>query len=255
MKYKNPFKNSAGLSMIEILIAAVLGVIVVGVVVSMFVQEDKAIKRESEETNIRAKGRYLIKTLAEEVRMAGFGLPPGLGVTDISASDSITFRSNLDDVRTTTPPGSEGTVAVASGASSIAVVNGSGFSDGDLIAVYDPNFQISELNTVSGSPTSGSIPVSTPVSSDYTYTANARLVTINKYNTVILYQDGTSIKKSVDGTVSTLIDDPSISSLEFTYDAGTASNVKKIAITLEMVDPEDTTDGVIDFETDVTLRN
>lgn len=244
-----------GASLIEILIGSVLGIIVVGAVATMFIKEDKLISKESEDTDIRAKGRHLIKFLAEEVRMAGFGLPPGLGVTDVSASDSVTFRSNLFDVRTTTPPGSEGTNAITSGSNSITVVDGSEFSDGDNIVIYDPSFRTSELNTVSGTPTSSTIPLGTAAGSNFTYSKNSKLVTINKYNTVILYQDGTAIKKSIDGTVSTLISDPSISSLQFAYDSGTAADVTKIEITLEMVDPEDTSQGVIEFESDIALRN
>ncbi len=252
---KSNFKNSKGASLIEILIGAMLGVIVLGVVITIYVKEDKVISKESEDTDIRAKGRHLIKFLAEEVRMAGFGLPPGMGVTDISASNSVTFRSNLFDVRTSTPPGSAGTIAIGSGSNSITVVDGSEFSNGDNIVIYDPSFRASELNTVSGSPTSTSIPLGSATGSDFTYSKNSKLVTINKYNSVILYQDGTAIKKSIDGTVSTLISDPSISSLQFTYDAGTAADVTKIAISLEMVDPDDATEGVIEFESDISLRN
>lgn len=255
MKFKNIFKNTQGASLIEILIGAVLGVLVLGIVITMFIKEDKLISKESEETDIRAKGRHLIKFLAEEVRMAGFGLPPGMGVTDVSASDSVTFRSNLFDVRTTTPPGSEGTNAIASGSNTITVIDGSEFSNGDNIVIYDPSFRTSELNTVSGSPTATTIPIGTAAGSDFTYSKNSKLVTINKYNTVILYQDGTAIKKNIDGTITTLISDPSISSLQFTYDSGTAADVTKIEITLEMVDPNNVTEGVIEFESDISLRN
>ena len=75
------------------------------------------------------------------------------------------------------------------------MVNGSEFADGDNIVIYDPSFRISELNTVNGSPTLSSIPIGTAAGSDFTYSKNSKLVTINKYNTVILYQDGAAIKK------------------------------------------------------------
>ncbi len=259
MQIKNPLKtfvkDSRGYTLIEVLIAAAIGVIVLGAVVSIFVQEDKVIQKESEETNIRAKGRHLIKVLAKEIRMAGFGLPPNLGVTDISTANSVTFRANLNDVRTSTPPGGVGTNAVVLGDTSITVVDGSGFSNGDNIVIYDPNFRDYELNSVSGSPTATSIPLGTAVASTYTYATNSRLVTVNKYNTVIIYQDGTAVKKSIDGTVSTIISDSSISALTFTYDSATAAGVDKIGITLTMVDPDDAADGVIEFNTDVSLRN
>jgi Tfp pilus assembly protein PilW len=261
MQIKKPFhfmkflKGSRGFSMIEILIASTLGVIVLGVMVSMFVQEDKIIQRQSEHTDIRAKGRHLIKVLAKEIRMAGFGLPPDVGVTDISATDSVTFLVNLDDVRTSTPPGAAGTNAVTLGDSTITVVNGSGFSDGDDIVIYDPSFRVYELNTVSGSPAATTIPLGSTVASTYTYTSNSRLVTVNQYNTVIIYQDGTAVKKSIDGTITTIISDPSISALTFTYDSATAAGVDKIGITLTMVDPNNASLGVIEFNSDVSLRN
>lgn len=98
-------------------------------------------------------------------------------------------------MRTKTPPGSEGTNAIRSGANSITVVNRSEFADGDNIVSYDPSFRVSELNTVSGTPTSTSIPIEM------------------------------------------------------------AADVAKIGISLEMVDPNDTTAGVIDFKSDIVLRN
>lgn len=180
-------KNSRGYTLVELLIAGAMGALMLGVVVSIFVKEDQVIQKETEETNIRAKGRHLLKVIAKEIRMAGFGLPPDVGVTDISATDSITFRSNLDDVRTTTPPGSVGTNAVAQNDTSITVVNGSGFSNGDSIVIYDPGFRDFELNTISGSPSATSLPLGTAVASTYTYATNSRLVTVNKFNTVIIF--------------------------------------------------------------------
>jgi Tfp pilus assembly protein PilW len=253
--YKKYFQNSLGYTLVEVFIAGVMGVILLGVVVSVFVKEDQVIQKESEETNIRAKGRHLLKVLAKEIRMAGFGLPPDVGVTDISATDSITFRANLDDVRTTTPPGGVGTNAVAFGATDITVVDGSGFSSGDNIVIYDPGFRDYELNTVDSSPSSTSLPLGTAVASTYTYATNSRLVTVNKFNVVIIYQDGTTVKKDIDGTVSTIISDSSISELTFTFDSVTAAGVDKVGINLTMVDPDDATDGVIEFNSDVSLRN
>ena len=248
-------KDSRGYTLVEVLVAATIGVIMLGVVISIFVQEDKVIQKESEDTNIRAKGRHVLKVLAKEIRMAGFGLPPDVGVTDISATDSVTFRANLDDVRTTTPPGAVGTNAVSLNDTDITVVNGSGFTNGDSIVIYDPGFRDYELNSVSGSPTATSLPLGTAVASTYTYATNSRLVTVNKYNTLIIYQDGITIKKDIDGTVSTIISDPSILDLTFTYDSATAAEVDKIGITLKMVDPDDPSSGVIEFNSDVSLRN
>jgi Tfp pilus assembly protein PilW len=64
MRFRNNFENSKGVSLIEILIGATLGVLVLGAVISIYIKEDEDISRENEETDIGAKGRDLIKFLA-----------------------------------------------------------------------------------------------------------------------------------------------------------------------------------------------
>ena len=64
MRFRNNFENSKGVSLIEILIGATLGVLVLGAVISIYIKEDEVISRENEETDIGAKGRDLIKFLA-----------------------------------------------------------------------------------------------------------------------------------------------------------------------------------------------
>ena len=63
MRFRNNCENSKGVSLIEILIGATLGVLVLGAVISIYIKEDEVISRENEETDIGAKGRDLIKFL------------------------------------------------------------------------------------------------------------------------------------------------------------------------------------------------
>ncbi len=248
--------NERGLTMSELIIGAFIGVIVLGVTVIIFTNQQKVLQDENDKTHIRAKGRHAVKQIAKEVRMAGFGLPATEGITAMG-TNSISFRSNLDGVRTTTPPcsGCAGTVAASSGDANIIVVDGSGFSGGDKVVFHDPGFDKSETNTVSGS-AAFSIALTSGLTNDYVYGANTNLVTINKYNDITIALSGTDITKTVDGVTSTLISDVAATNgLEFDfYGASTTTAVRKVGITVNLEDP-DNSKAVIDFKTDVILRN
>ena len=72
-------QNDRGFSMIEIMIAGVLGVLVLGVTIYVFNKQEDVITTQNTSTNIRAKGRHAIKVLAQELKEIGFGLPPNEG--------------------------------------------------------------------------------------------------------------------------------------------------------------------------------
>ena len=250
------FKNDRGLGMIEILIGSVMALVLLAVTVILYTNNQSKLQDESDSTNIRAKGRFAIEQLAEEIRMAGFGLPPSQGLTAIAAG-SLSFQSNLTDVRTTTPPctACPGTVAGATGATTLTVVDENGFSSGDKIVISNPNFNQSELNTVTGTGT-GSLSLGAGLASNYVYGVNTNLVTVNKYNDITIALSGTSVVKTVDGAATTLVSDVvATTGLSFNfYGVTTPSGVVRVGITLNLVDP-DNSETSIEFKTDVDLRN
>jgi prepilin-type N-terminal cleavage/methylation domain-containing protein len=255
-KYSTNLNNERGFTLIELMMAAIIGVIILGVAVYVFTKQEDALRTENASTNIRAKGRHAIKVLAQELKEIGFGLPTNKGLVapnPVANSATITYRSNLYDVRASTPPSASNGGAL--GDTAITVVDsGTTFSNGDKIVIYNPSYGDSELNTVNGTPTVTNLPLGSALTNSYSYGVNANLVTINKYNDVVVDLSGTSIRKTIDGGTSTpLIGDVTALAFNF-YGATETSQVNTIGITITLQDSTDTS-ITEDFSTDVTLRN
>jgi Tfp pilus assembly protein PilW len=257
MRYTSKnLKNERGFTLVEVMIAGVLGVIVLGVAVYIFTKQETVLKTENASTNIRAKGRHAIKVLTQELKEIGFGLPTTEGLvapSPVANSSTITYRANLSDVRASTPPSA--TNGGSLNDTDIDVVDdGDDFSDNDKIIIYNPSYGDSELNTVSGTPTTTNIPLGSGLANNYSYGASAKLVTINKYNDVVIDLNGTNIRKTVDGgTSTTLIGDVSDLTFDF-YGVTQTTLVSTIGVTVTLQDPSDST-ITQDFNTDITLRN
>ncbi len=249
-------QNDRGFSMIELMIAGILGVLVLGASIYVFNKQQDVLTTESASTNIRAKGRHAIKVLAQELKEIGFGLPPNDGFVapdPVADSATITYRANLFDVRASTPPSA--TNGGALNDTDIDVVEGgTNFSNNDKIIIYSPSYGDSELNTVSGTPSSTNIPLGSGLANTYSYGVNSKLVTINKYNDVVIDLNGTNIRKTVDGgTPVTIVSD--VSALAFSFYGETQSSLlTTLGVTITMTDPSDST-LTQDFSTDVTFRN
>jgi Tfp pilus assembly protein PilW len=249
-------KTEQGFTMIELLIAGVLGVLVLGVVVYVFAKQDDVIRTENASTNIRSKGRHAIKILAEELKEIGYGLPPNAGLVapdPVANSSTITYRANLDNVRASTPASAANGGSATDTAITVAE-DGDTFSDNDKIIIYNPSYGDSELNTVDGTPSSTNIPLGSGLANNYLYGVNSNLVTINKYNDVVIALDGTDIKRTIDGGTPIVVMGD-VSNLVFDFLGETqTTQVKIIGITVTMQDPQDS-DITQDFSTDISLRN
>ncbi len=254
--FRETIRNNQGFGLLEIMIGGAIAIVVLGTTVLMFTRSESVLKDENDRTNIVAKGRQAVKLLDEEIRMAGFGLPPNLGLTAIN-SNSLSFLSNLEGIRTTTPVCSPCTLGVSTAGDfddpDIDVVDDSGFSNGDNIHIYYPSYKLSEFNGVSGDPSGNTITLTSNLANNYAYGTLNNLVTVNKYNTVTIALVGTNITKTIDGVATILVSN--VSDLDFNYyGAATPADVFKIGITMNLVDP-DNSSASIEFKTDVNLRN
>jgi Tfp pilus assembly protein PilW len=249
-------KNDRGIGMIETLIGSVIALIIMASTVMLFTRNQSLLQDENDATNIQAKGRFAVDKIEEEVRMAGFGLPPLQGLTTINAN-SISFRSNLNGVRTTTPPctACPGTVAGSIGDTTLAIVDESQFSNGDKVVIYDPNANQWELNTITGT-SAGVLTLGTALTNDYIYGINTNLVTVNRYNDITIALSGTNILRTVDGTATNLINDVNATTgIVFDYYGLTVpSTIQRLGFTLNLIDPGNS-GATIEFKTDVSLRN
>ncbi len=251
-------KNDRGLGMVEVLVASVISMVILAATILMFTRNQSVLKDESDNANIQAKGRFAVDRIEEEIRMAGFGLPPLQGMTAINAN-SISFRTNLDDVRTTAPPCALpcilGEKAGSLGDTTLTVLDETGFSNGDKIVIRNPNFNQWELNTVTGT-SSGTLNLGTALTQDYDYGVNTNLVTVNKYSDVTIALSGTNITRTVDGTATNLISGVNATNgIVYNYYGVTApSAVIRLGFNLSFVDPNNPA-ATVEFKTDVSLRN
>ena len=252
-------KNQHGLGMIELLVSMVIMIIVLGGTIMIFTEQQSLIEDENDTAKVRAKGRHAIKLVAREVRMAGYGLPPGLGVTS-TPTNSVNFRFNMDNARAFIDPSSN----IANGATNLTVTNAgdaSDFSGGDNVVIYNPNGRnyddLPQVSTASGSV----ITVSPGVGSSFNFGTFSNITTINKFNNYTIQVNGTNIERITDGgTPVILVNDIAPNGLTFEYfdfaGATTTSTtqVQSIGITLNMLDPKNP-DAVMEFKTDVQIRN
>jgi Tfp pilus assembly protein PilW len=253
-------KNQMGTTFVELMVSAVVSIFVLSGTVYVFTNQDAVLKKENDGTKIRAKGRQAIKTLAQEVRMAGFGLPPATAVPDLTQLEQIRFRANLKPIaRTEVQVQGNTDNGILKTSSTIPVKNATGFQNGQKITVYHPGWFRYEDHVIS-SVSSNSISIqSSNFSSDHDFLfgANAQLITVNKYNDVVIKKDGNQVIRCVDDNAcanpTVLVSE--VSNLAFNYIGvpGTAPTTK-IGITLGLIDPNDPF-AAIEFKTDVTLRN
>ena len=250
------FGNSWGLVLTELMVASLVGLIALGGAVVVFTGQNDRLQDENDGTKVRAKGRQAIKILAREIRMAGYGLPPGGAMTDIEVDNSISFRTNKS------PDGTEAktwaTANIGAGDSSISVENGLDFKSGDKIVVYQTGvYQSQDDCELTGDGGANSLGISCSGGVDaFEFGFLANLITINKFNNWVIALVGEEIRKTIDGTTTILIDDisPTADGLKFSYSGIAGAVTSKIQISLSLADPRNP-DAAIEFSTDVALRN
>ena len=90
MKYLNNLKQQ-GFSIIEIMIALVIGMVLLGGAVSIFISNNSVYRLESELSRMQESGRFLIDIMSKEIRMAGFSGCSSRGTvsTTVMANDAV----------------------------------------------------------------------------------------------------------------------------------------------------------------------
>jgi len=252
---KNRFQfNQKGFTTAELLVALVIGSILMTTAAKTFTSQTAVIQTENLNTEIRGYGRLALEKISKDLTGAGYGLPPGEGITSISATQ-ITFLVNSDNVKANI------TVSISNGDNSITVNDATGFANGDSISVYN-SFNTTvpvthEKLTIIGIG-SNTINVSPNIAN--AYTLPAPLLT-NKYHTVqIQYNAGNQrITKTIDGGASLSVAE-NVTAFSFTYRDGfdiittDTQQVRKIGINMSLVSPKNNL-AKIDLNNFINVRN
>jgi len=255
--------NNSGLTLIETLMATAIGVLVLAAGYKIFTAQQDTLISMNQKNVIRADGRLAVETLARELRQVGFALPPSIKIISLDQK-SLEYRAG-GDLQTSIPYEPSLTIAANNGDTSLNVVNAAGFSDLLNICIYDPAKGVFELTSIDGTPDVASepniLPLVEPLRNDYRFGVNSKFIRVSQYNNITIEQDGTNINKVTNGDSSILLRnvDPE-NGLNFEYfdESGNPTsdvlNVSKVAVTIRLVDP-DNTSASIEFKTDVALRN
>ncbi len=110
-------KNEKGFTLIEMLVSMVIGIALLGTSIYSYTKQDSLLRDENSNVQLRDFARLAMDELVPDIRMAGYGFPPGdstvpraaqaLAVADATTftymanTDNISINSNADGIATT----------------------------------------------------------------------------------------------------------------------------------------------------------
>ena len=70
--YRNKLKNNTGVTLIELLVSMVLGLVVAGAALELFTSNKQTYRLEGYLSDLQDTGRFIMKTMTEEIRMGAY---------------------------------------------------------------------------------------------------------------------------------------------------------------------------------------
>ena len=259
-RFTHKRNNEQGLTLIELLIAMAMSVVVLGTTIFTYTKQEKVLRTETDKTHLRGLGRLAMEELAKDIRLAGYGFPPGQGINEATAT-SITYFANTDDIQTMAA------ADVTAGDTTLTVRDDSGFSDTDNLVIFNlRNLPDWEVSQVSGTPAGNVITINGGTTNGYQADQN---IVIHQYHTIAYtYDAGNSlITETYDGGGAIPLI-ANVSNLTFNYydengaalatpmNAGDANlaNIRKVEIILSLQESTNTS-ATTTFKTNINLRN
>lgn len=259
-RFTHKHNNEQGLTLIELLIATAISAVVLGATISTYTKQEKTLRTETDKTFLRGLGRLAIEELATEIRRAGYGFPPGQGIS-VATATSITYFANTDDTQTMVA------ADVTATNTTLTVRDDAGFNDTDNLVIFNlRNLADWEVGQVSGTPAGNVITLNSGTVNSYPADQN---IVIHKYHTLVYtYDAGTNlISKTIDGGGAIPLIGK-VSDMTLTYfdandvplatpmNAGDANlaNIRKVEIELSL-EVSTNTSATATFKTNINLRN
>lgn len=271
--------NQRGFTLIELMIAMMIGVVLMGAVIISFSKQEKLLRDSNSDTYLRAQGRLAMDELATQIRQAGYGLPPGDSESARnSQSITVATASVLTYLINTTGNSTMLAVDATAGDTTITVQNIGIFSDGNPLTIFNiltpseweapsAGILINATPTLGGTApaTWGTLSLDTALANSYTATDG---VLVQSYSAITYRYDAAvqGVCLDLDGTADCNVaagDIPiatNVSNFQFDYSdsAGATTalvgDIRKVGISMTLQDPENTTNTVT-FNSDVNVRN
>ncbi len=276
-------KNEKGFTLIEMLVSMVIGITLLGTAIYSYTKQDSMLRDENTNVQLRDFARLAMDELVPDIRMAGYGYPPGdstlttprparaIAVADATTftymanTDDISINSNADGIATTdnwvscNNPGAAGFAAgdnaVFFNANDPSEWN---FYTVDGVFAASIDWAVGEANGFLITTATNGIPV---VVSNYhtisiNYNAGTQLITVTDDNGTFAGGDDTTITVATNVSVLTFsyfdTDGNALTTLPLS--AADRGEVRRVQIFVTLVDA-DNNDMTATLRTNVHLRN
>lgn len=142
-------KRNSGMSMIELMIAMVIGIILLGGAATMFITNKRIYKEQAEMGLLQENARFALETMSHNIRMAGYvGCHDDLSqvtnnLTTVGVNDFTSFMDGTEGtndsfrIRYFQPFGRTTTSTMGTTDSVIAINDGQGINQNDILAITD----------------------------------------------------------------------------------------------------------------------
>ena len=272
-------KNEKGFTLIEMMIAAFIGLMVLGGSIYVFNKQNTLIRKENARTDVRALGRFAMAELATEIRRSGYGFPDGWGIF-VAEPDQLTFFANTFDTNGGLIGVQEayttGTADVAGGTAIVQVADASAFSNNNRIVVFDASSTVANpwAATVVGTDDVSSPNTITLSSNNPTLLEVLNGIVVNQYQTIVYDFDSgnglLTVSSDPGGGAVVIPVIGNVTALNFTYfdatgaqiipavppalDVTERSLIRKIIISLTLQHATESS-VTLNFNTDIEIRN
>jgi hypothetical protein len=204
-------EKAKGFSLVELLTALTITLCLSAMMFQLFHQNERVFRDQTLVTEMQQTARIVASQIADEIRMAGQGVPIRAAAFDSnpteatavilgsSTADRVDFRIGLSNVETVFN-GSVPLDMVMGSAASIPVADGSGFSSGKYVYLATGIVWLRAIVTIAGSMNLTVIPRETGSLSSVVHFSERPSISIDE--AVSIYLNGNSVRRATTNDMS-----------------------------------------------------
>ena len=221
--------SNAGFSLMEAMISAALGAIVLGSALDVFVTQHYHYQSQQAKAELQQDLRGGIRLLASELRLAGAGALVGHSPVSVMATEEVAFDANVNDIRGTL------VAAAVSGQDWLESRPSSGWAKGKRVVVCNPAGCEEHILAKDGP--SGRLVLSSCLTRDFPL--GSRVEVVNRVRYYLSRSDPRNHKlmREVDRGANPLVEHVESFSLTYLRDTGapavTSAEVRLVRVRLE----------------------